>query len=70
MEVGTKEDPPMASGGDTITTEEEEILMGGPPQSEDNSPRSETALVSGEMSELHLSSPACPGPEHEEGETS
>ena len=57
MEVGTEDAPLMTSGGDLITPEEEEILMGEQPQSDDSSPRSETASVSGEMSGLHLSSP-------------
>ena len=68
MEANTEDNPLLASGGNIISPEEEEILMGGSPQSEDYSPRSETALVSGGMSELCLSSPAHPGPE--EGETS
>ena len=68
IEANTEDNPPSASGGNIISPEEEEILMGGSPQSEDHSPRNETASVLGGMSELHLSSPACPGPE--EGEIS
>ena len=66
MEADT-EDNLLASGGDTISPEEEVILLGGTPQPEDHSPRSETALVSGGMAELRLTSPTHPGPE--EGET-
>ena len=67
MEADTEDNPPSASGGDTISPEEEEILLGETPQPEDHSPRSETALVSGGMVELRLTSPTHPGPE--EGET-
>ena len=67
MEANTEDNPPSASGGDTVSPEEEAILMGGTPQPEDHSPRSETALVSGGMAELRLTSPSHPGPE--EGET-
>ena len=66
MEANTKDNPP--SGGDTISPEEENILLGETPQPEYCSSRSETALVSEGMAELHLTSPACPGTE--EGETS
>ena len=65
MEANTEENPPLASGGNTISPEEEEILLGGSSQSEDHSPGSETALVSGGMLELSLSSPTHPGPEEE-----
>ena len=67
MEADTKDNPLSASGGDTVPPEEEAILMGGTPQPENHSPRSETALVSGGMAELCLTSPSHPGPE--EGET-
>ena len=67
MEANTKNNPSSASGGDTISLEEEAILLGGTPQPEDHSPRSKTALVSGGMAELCLTSPSHPGPE--EGET-
>ena len=67
MEADTEDNPPSASGEDTVSPEEEAILMGGTPQPEDHSPRSETALVSGGMAELRLTSPSHPGPE--EGET-
>ena len=68
IEADTEDNPPLASGGDTISLEEENILLGETPQPEDRSPRSETALVSGGMAGLRLTSPACPGTE--EGETS
>ena len=68
MEADTEDNPPPASGGDAISPEEENILLGEIPQLEDSSPRSETAMVSGEMAELWLASPA--HPETEEGETS
>ena len=67
MEADTEDNPPSASGGDTISPQEEEILLGETPQPEDHSPRSETALVSGGIAELRLTSPTHPGPE--EGET-
>ena len=66
MGVTTEDDLLSASGGNTITSEEEEILLAGTPQSEDRSPASETALVSGGMAELHLASPSHSGPEEEE----
>ena len=66
MEADTEDNPPSASGGDTVSPEEEAILMGGTPQPEDHSPRSETALVSGGMAELRLTSPSHPGPEEAE----
>ena len=68
MEADTEDNPPPALDGDAISPEEETILLGEIPQLEDSSPRSETALVSGEMAELRLTSPACPATE--EGETS
>ena len=68
MEADTEDNPRPASGGDAISPEEENILLGEIPQLEDYSPRSETAVVSGEMAELRLASPACL--ETEEGETS
>ena len=67
MEADTEDNPPLASGRDNISPEEEAILMGGVPQPENHSPRSKTALVSGGMAELSLTSPSHPGPE--EGET-
>ena len=66
MGVTTEDNSPSASGGNTISPEEEEILLAGTPQSEDRSPGSETASVSGGMAGLHLSSPARSGPEEEE----
>ena len=68
MEADTEDNPLPASGGDAISPEEENILLGEIPQLEDSSPRSETTVVSGEMAELQLTSPA--HPETEEGETS
>ena len=66
MEVTTEDNPLLASGENTITPEEEEILLAGTPQSEDRSPGSKTASVSGGKAELHLSSPAHARPEEEE----
>ena len=66
MEVITEDNTLSASGGNTITPEEEEILLAGTPQSEDHSPGSETASVSGGMAGLHLSSPPSSRPEEEE----
>ena len=67
MEADTEDNSLSTSGGDNVSPEEETILMGGVPQPEDHSPRNETALVSGGMAELSLTSPSHPGPE--EGET-
>ena len=67
MEADTEDNPLSASGGDTVFPEEEAILMSGTPQPEDHGPRSETALVSGGMAELRLTSPSHLGPE--EGDT-
>ena len=71
MEANTKDIPPLVSGGDTVSLEEEAILLGGTPQPEDSatgshSPRSETAMVSGGMAELCLTSPSHPGPKEDE----
>ena len=66
MEADTEDDPPPASGGDAISPEEENILLGEIPQLEYSSPRSKTAVVSGEMAELWLTSPAHPETEEEE----
>ena len=62
MEADTEDNPPLASDGDAISPEEENILLGEIPPLEDSSPGSETAMVSGGMAELRLTSPACPGP--------
>ena len=71
MEANTEDIPPLVSGGDTVSPEEKVILLGQTPQPEDpatgsHSPRSETAVVSGGMTELRLTSPSHPGPEEEE----
>ena len=71
MDADTEDSPLLASGGDTISPEEKAILLDQTPQPEDlatgsHSPRSETAVVSGGMAELRLTSPSHPGPE--EGE--
>ena len=71
MEANTKDIPPLVSGGDTISLEEEAILLDETPQPEDpatgsRSPRSETAMVSGGMAELCLTSSNHPGPEEDE----
>ena len=70
MEADTKDIPPLVSGGDTISPEEETILLQETPQPEDpatgsHSPRSETAMVSGGMAKLCLTSPSHPGPEED-----
>ena len=71
MEANTKDIPPLVSSGDTISPEEEAILLNEAPQPEDlatgsHSPWSETAMVSGGMAELCLTSPSHPGPEEDE----
>ena len=71
MEANTEDIPPLVSGGDTVSPEEAAILLGGTPQPEDSatgshSPRSETAVVSGGMAKLCLTSPSHPGPEEDE----
>ena len=45
-EADTEDSSPPASGGDTISPEEENLLLDEIPQLEDDSPRSETAMVS------------------------
>ena len=70
MEADTKDIPPLVSGGDTISPEEEAILLQETPQPEDpatgsHSPRSETAMVSGGMAELCLTSLSHPGTEED-----
>ena len=67
VEANTEDNPLSASGENTVSPEEEEILFQDIPQLKDHSCGSETALVSGGMAELHLTSPAHPG--LEEGET-
>ena len=71
MEADTKDILPLVSGGDTISPEEEAILLQETPQPEDpvagsHNPRSETAMVSGGMAELCLTSPSHPGPKEDE----
>ena len=68
VEANTEDNSPAASDGDVIFLEEENVLLGDIPLLEDYSPWSETAVVSGGMAELQLTSPACPGTE--EGEAS
>ena len=68
VEADTEDNPLPASDGDVISPEEENVLLGDIPPLEDSSPGSETAVVSGGMAELQLTSPARPGTE--EGETS
>ena len=71
MEANTEDIPPLVSGGDTVSPEEEAILLDETPQPEDpatgsRSPRSKTAMVSGGMAKLCLTSPSHPGPEEDE----
>ena len=71
MEANTKDIPLLVSGGDTVSPEEEAILLDETPQPEDlatgsRSPRSETALVSGDMAKLCLTTLSYPGPEEDE----
>ena len=66
MEANTQDIPPLVSGEDAVSPEEEAILLDETPQPEDSatgphSPRSETAMVSGGMAELCLTSPSHPG---------
>ena len=68
VEADTEDNPPPASDGDVISPEEENVFLGDIPPLEDSSLGSETAVVSGGMAELQLTSPAHPGTE--EGETS
>ena len=71
-EADTKGPPPLASAEDAVSPEEDTLLMQPASQPEDpatgsHSPRSKTGTVSGEMTELCLTSPSQPG--HEEDET-
>ena len=71
-EADTKGPPPLASAEDAVSPEEDALLMQPASQPEDpatgsHSPRSETGTVSGEMTELCLTSPSQPG--HKEDET-
>ena len=71
-EADTEGPPPLASAEDAVSPEEDALLMQPASQPKDpaagsHSPRSETGTVSGEMSELCLTSPSQPG--HEEDET-
>ena len=70
MEANTKDIPPLVSGGDTVSPEEEAILLDETPQPEESatgshSSRSETAMVSGGMAKLCLTSPSHPGPKED-----
>ena len=64
-EANTGDQPMLASEGGVVSPEEEAILMGVASQSEDRSPASETASVSGGLAELQLTSPLHPGTEEE-----
>ena len=64
-EANTGDQPMLALEGGVVSPEEEAILMGVTSQSEDRSPASETAFVSGGMAELQLASPLHPGTEGE-----
>ena len=71
MEANTEDIPLLVSGGDTVSPEEEAILLDETPQPEDPatgscSPRSKTAMVSGGMAELCLTSLSHPGPKEDE----
>ena len=71
MEANTEDIPPLVSSGDTVSPEEEAILLDETPQPEDpaagsRSLRSKTAMISGGMAELCLTSPSHPGPEEDE----
>ena len=71
MEANSEDIPPLVFGGDTVSPEEEAILLEETPQPEDQAtgsrrPRSETAMVSGGMAELCLTSLSHPGPEEDE----
>ena len=71
-EADTEGPPPLASAEDAVSPEEDALLMQLASQPEDpaagsHSPRSETGTVSGEMTELYLTSPSQPG--HKEDET-
>ena len=58
MEVVTEGTPPVASGGDTtVSPKEDDILMGDQTHTEDQSPTSDTASMTGEMARLQVHSP-------------
>ena len=71
-EADTKGPPPLASAKDAVSPKEDALLMQPASQPEDpatgsHSPRSETGTISGEMTELCLTSPSEAG--HKEDET-
>ena len=65
MEADTEDNPQLApdDGRDVISPEEENALLRDIPKLEDSSPGSETAVVSGGMVELRLTSPGHAGAE-------
>ena len=65
METNMGDQPMLASEGGTISPKEEAILLGAASQSENRSPASETASVSGGLAELQLTSLPNPGTEEE-----
>ena len=70
-EADTEGPPPLDPVGDAVSPEEDAFLMQPASQSIDptagsHSPRSETGAVSGEMTELSLTSPSQPGPGEDE----
>ena len=70
-EADTEGPPPLASTEDAVSPREDALLMQLASQPEDpatgsHSPRSETGTVSGEMTELCLTSPSQPGPKEDE----
>ena len=70
-EADTEGPPPLASAEDAVSPEEDAFLMQPASQPEDpaagsHSPRSKTGMVSGEMTELSLTSLSQPGPEEDE----
>ena len=67
----TEDTPPLDPTGDAVSPEEDALLMQQASQSVDptagsHSPRSEAAMVSGEMADLSLTSPSQPGPGEDE----
>ena len=63
--AGTEDIPPLDSAGDAVSPEEDALLMQQTPQSKDptagsHNPRSEASMVSGEMTDLSLTSPSQP----------
>ena len=67
----TEDALPLVPAGDAISPEEDAFLMQQASQPVDpaagsHSPRSKAGTVSGEMTELSLTSPSQPGPEEDE----